>query len=320
MRSGSFDGVQACLRRHGGSETDQTDRDLLEQFVAGSDADAFEALVRRHGPLVLSVCRRVLTRTQDIEDAFQATFLVLVRRASSLSRPELLGNWLYGVAYRTALKARANAARRQDHERRAADMPRGEPILETAWQEVRAVLDEELSRLPAKYRAPLVLCYLEGKTNEEAARLLGWPKGSISGRLAVGRQRLRRRLERRGLALSVGLLAFLLGQRARAEIPATLLGATLKSAQAYGSGQALALVVRPPVADLTGQMLHALWLRYLRRIGLTLLAAGLVAVGGILFVSQGLAAPLLDRLPLVGAASDGANTQPADVPVARSCH
>jgi RNA polymerase sigma factor (sigma-70 family) len=174
-----------------------SDKELLASFVRGREEAAFASLVRRHGPMVLSVCRRVLHNRHDAEDAFQATFLVLVEKAPRLRRPELLANWLYGVAYRTALHARQRAARRSEREREATAMstPSSEPEIEA--QELRRILDEELHRLPEKYRAPLVLCYMEGKTNEEAARVLGWPSGSMSYRLARGRDMLRQRLEAR---------------------------------------------------------------------------------------------------------------------------
>jgi RNA polymerase sigma factor (sigma-70 family) len=153
--------------------------------------------------MVLSVCQRVLRHSQDADDAFQATFLVLAQKAHRLRRPGLLANWLYGVAYRTALHARQRAARRSEREREAAKriIPSGVPEREALI--LRRVLDEELHRLPEKYRAPLVLCYLEGKTNKEAARLLGWPSGSMAHRLARGRDLLRKRLEARLMGLTI---------------------------------------------------------------------------------------------------------------------
>lgn len=200
-----------------------SDGQLLEMFVRRRDESAFAALVRRHGPMVLSVCRRVLRNSQDAEDAFQATFLVLVEKASRLKRPELLANWLYGVAYRTALHARQRAARRGEREREVAAM--SSPLNETEIEsrELRRVLDEELHRLPEKYRAPLVLCYLEGKTNEEAARVLGWPSGSMSHRLARGRELLRERLEARLAGLAVLLPAIWLAEHLQPVVVSPLL-------------------------------------------------------------------------------------------------
>ncbi len=180
-----------------------TDGELLERFVRQHEEAAFAALVQRHGPMVLSVCQRVLRHSQDADDAFQATFLVLAQKAHRLRRPGLLANWLYGVAYRTALHARQHAARRSEREREAAKRIVLSDDPERKRLALRRVLDEELHRLPEKYRAPLVLCYLEGKTNKEAARLLGWPSGSMAHRLARGRDLLRKRLEARLVGLTI---------------------------------------------------------------------------------------------------------------------
>jgi RNA polymerase sigma factor (sigma-70 family) len=180
--------------------------------------------------MVLGVCQRVLNHAQDAEDAFQATFLVLVRKAGSLARPELLANWLYRVAYRTAKKARAHASR---HHGCAglADCILAEPGVDAAGEELRATLDEELQRLPDKYRVPLILCYLEGKTNEEAARQLGWPTGSMSCRLARGRELLRERLTSRNRALPAGPFALVLTRQAGAVTkPARRADATVQAA------------------------------------------------------------------------------------------
>jgi RNA polymerase sigma factor (sigma-70 family) len=196
MVKGQLDQEQSALGRGSCAPCakEPSDRRLLERYTRHQDETAFQALVARHGPMVLGVCKRVLHHAQDAEDAFQATFLVLVRKTGSIGQPELLANWLYRVAHHTALKARANAARRSKNQRQAVSRPTPDPLLEVAWRELRALLDQELSRLPEKYRAPLVLCYLQGKTNEEAARQLGWPPGSMSARLARGRVMLRDRL------------------------------------------------------------------------------------------------------------------------------
>ncbi len=172
-----------------------SDEQLLKRFAHRREEAAFAVLVRRHGPMVLNLCRRVLEHDQDAEDVFQATFVVLIEKASRLRQPELLANWLYGVASRLAMHVRKRAARRSEHERKVALLLSQPSGTEIKSQELRCILEEELDHLPEKYRAPLVLCYLQGKTNVEAARLLGWPTGSISYRLARGRELLRERLE-----------------------------------------------------------------------------------------------------------------------------
>jgi RNA polymerase sigma factor (sigma-70 family) len=180
-----------------------TDAALLERFARGDEA-AFELLVWRHGPMVLGACRRVLRHEQDAEDAFQATFLALARRAAAIRKSQSLGGWLYTVAHRVALRAREDRDARPyiaelTGKEPAAD-PRPGPAEELARREVGPLLESEVARLPEKYRAAFVLCYLEGKTNEEAAELLGCPKGTVLSRLARARERLRRRLAGRHLA------------------------------------------------------------------------------------------------------------------------
>src|SRR6266852_5131133 len=184
------------------------DAHLLDRFVNGRDEAAFEVLVWRHGPMVLSVCRRVLRHEQDAEDAFQATFLTLVRKAHSIGKRQALASWLYKVAFRIALEAKTLAAKRKLRETKNPLAPETEATqAETAASgDLRAVLDQEVHRLPDKYRTPLILCYFEGKTYEEVARELGCPKGTVSIRLMRARELLRPRLERRGLALSVDML------------------------------------------------------------------------------------------------------------------
>jgi RNA polymerase sigma-70 factor (ECF subfamily) len=164
-----------------------TDGQLLERFLSRRDEAAFEAVVRRHGSMVLGVCRRVLRQQQDAEDAFQATFLVLARKAASLSSRELLGNWLYGVAYRTAMKARTMNARRRAREDRARGRRTPEAPKGGAWEELLPLLDQELSRLPDKYRVPVVHCDLQGRTRREVAAQLKAPEGTITpaGELAT---------------------------------------------------------------------------------------------------------------------------------------
>jgi RNA polymerase sigma factor (sigma-70 family) len=182
------------------------DAQLLERFTSRRDEAAFAALVRRHGPMVLSVCRSVLHHEQDAEDAFQATFLVLARKAESIRQPEAVAGFLYEVAYRAAVKAQADAARRRAREQRVMPMTEADPTLDMTLRDLQRVLHEELRRLPDHYRLPLVLCYLEGLSQEAAAGQLGWSKSTLRGRLDRGRERLRRRLAARGVGLSA--LAF----------------------------------------------------------------------------------------------------------------
>jgi RNA polymerase sigma factor (sigma-70 family) len=177
--------------------------------------DAFAVLVRRHGPMVMRVCQRVLQNAHDAEDAFQATFIVLMRKASAIGRRELLANWLYGVAYRVARNARLKGSRRQAQcqyaEPRLLERPAQETV-DSSWQDVGPVLDEELNQLPEKYRAPVVLHYFEGKTVNETAQQLGWPVGTVQGRLPRARELLRRRLARRGLGVTLGAVGVLLSK------------------------------------------------------------------------------------------------------------
>lgn len=212
-----------------------SDRQLLEHFVERHDEGAFETLVQRHGPMVLGVCRRVLPEAHDADDAFQATFLVLIRKAASLPWHEIIAPWLWQVAYRVALKSRSSAVRRRASEREAGEMAALETKPENTGnldrREVRGLLDEELQKLPDKYRAPLVLCYLEGKTHHEAAVELGWPRGSIAKRMVRAEELLRERLLGRGVSLSMGLSALLAAERAvAAAVPPVLLADTLRLA------------------------------------------------------------------------------------------
>ena len=215
------------------------DGQLLKSFLERRDEAAFAALVSRHGPLVLGVCRRLLPNEHDAEDAFQATFLVLFRRSRFLNREGSLANWLYTVAYHAALRAKSNAARRQRHERQAADMRREEPQAEHAWHDLQPVIDAEVSRLPTKYRLPILLCYLQGKTHEEAARQLAWPVGTVKGRLARARTLLRTRLKRRGILLPTALLGCGLSEKAQAAVPALLLDRTVKLVSHLAAGNAV---------------------------------------------------------------------------------
>jgi RNA polymerase sigma factor (sigma-70 family) len=190
------------------AEPEPTDGQLLSAYACRGDGDAFAELVRRHGPMVWGVCRRMLANHADAEDAFQATFLVLVRKPGSVRPAERVGNWLHGVAVHAARKAARSAARRR--ERQVEALPEPETVAEGVWHDLVPVLDEEVTRLPEKYRLPVVLCDLEGCTRREAAERLGWPEGTVAGRLALGRAALARRLN--GLQAGV---AFAPGQKGR---------------------------------------------------------------------------------------------------------
>src|SRR4051794_33493570 len=208
MPVGQLDPVIRYLRTAaGGPAAALSDGQLLQRFATGRDQAAFTVLVRRHGPMVLGVCRRVLGDRHAADDAFQATFLVLARKAGTIAHPELLPRWLHGVACRTAARAKVEAAKRRARERRAAAPQAVGPDEAVVWRDLRPVLDEEIGRLPARYRAAVVLCYLEGQTNAEAAGRLGCSRGSVATMLARARERVRRQLTRRGVALSAALAA-----------------------------------------------------------------------------------------------------------------
>jgi RNA polymerase sigma factor (sigma-70 family) len=242
VATGTFRNFLRLFQRRlaSGEAGESTDRHLLQRFAQERDEAAFTALVQRHGPLVLGVCRRVLG-PNDADDALQATFLVLARKAGSLSQPDRLSNWLYGVALRVAQKARAEVARRRARLQEVKDMPAAERGSQADWNELRQVLDEEVQRLPQKFRLPLLLCYLEGKTREEAARQLGWSAGAVKGMLERGRELLRSRLTRRGIALSATALAGLLSENAlSAAVPAALSDSTVKAALLFAAGKAAA--------------------------------------------------------------------------------
>src|SRR5262245_47899456 len=187
-----------------------TDRQLVERFLAAQDEVVFEALVRRHGPMVYRVCWRVLQQAEDTEDAFQASFLLLARKLQTVRKRDSLASWLHGVAHRVALDAKAQAARRGRHEARAAAHSHPGPPEEITWRELCTVLDLELGRLPEKWRLPLILCYLEARSQEEAARQLGWSKSTLLRRLEEARAALGLRLTRRDVAWSAAMSAVLL--------------------------------------------------------------------------------------------------------------
>jgi RNA polymerase sigma factor (sigma-70 family) len=256
-----------------------SDAQLLECFTERRDPAAFEALVRRHGPMVLGVCRRVLGASHDVEDAFQATFLVLVRKAGSIVLRETVGGWLYGVAYRTALEARTKRRRRRAREKQVETMPDAAVEPDDTWRELKPLLDKELSRLPEKFRVPVVLCDLEGLPRRQVARQLGLPEGTLSSRLHTGRRTLAQRLSRYGLCLSAGALATALTQRASASVPAPLVSSTVKVA----SGQAVAATA----VALSKEVLKTMFLAKLKlAVGAVMVVAALGA-GGVAYQVSG---------------------------------
>lgn len=248
MSRPTLDCIVRQLRRASDDCATTTDRELLDRYRHGGDQEAFAALVRRHGRLVLSACRQVLSDPADIDDAFQAAFLVLLRRARSMDWQQSLGGWLHAVAHRVAVHARAEGRRRRDRESRAMPPERGEaeaPV-ELSWREACAILHEELEALPERYRLPLLLCYLEGQSRDEAARNLGWTVGALRGLLERGRERLRRRLLRRGVGLSVGLLTAVAGSAVAGGPSTALVGLTVAAARGTpGTAQALAHAAFP---------------------------------------------------------------------------
>jgi RNA polymerase sigma factor (sigma-70 family) len=264
-----------------------TDAALLARFLTYRDEQAFTALVDRHGPLVLQVCRRILGDAHDAEDAFQATFLVLARKADTVHPREALPAWLHGVARRVALKARAARIRRSCKARPLAlptADPRPDPLAELSARELLALLDEEVRRLPEKYRLAVILCCLEGRSQEEVAQLLGWTPGSVKGRLERGRVRLHERLVRRGLTLSIALSAAEVSRDvASAAVVAGLAAPTVRGALAFAARPAVAGSGVPPgAAALARDVIQGMALANLKLGALLLLALGLlVAAAGV---------------------------------------
>jgi RNA polymerase sigma factor (sigma-70 family) len=254
-------------------------------------------LVERHGGLVLRVCRGVLGDEQEAQDAFQATFLILARKAGSLWVHGTVGPWLYGVARRTASAARSAGARRRKHERRAAEMaPR---VSEGAdWDDLANVLHEEVDRLPDRYRTPVVLCYLEGLTHEQAAGQLGWPVGTVRTRLTKGRERLRSRMLSRGFAPTAGLLAFSGGGEATAGlIPAALAAATVQGALMFAAGESIGGVVPASALALAERGLKMMSLTKLKAVAYSLLAIGGTTAGMVAMAQSRQAADRGEALP-----------------------
>ncbi len=260
-----------------------TDGELLTRFLSGRDDAALAALVRRHGPMVWGVCRRLLRSYHDAEDAFQATFLVLVQKATTLPDSETVGNWLYGVAHQTAVRMRAMVAKRGVRERQVTVMPEPATAERYVWNDLASVLDEELSRLPDKYRILIVLCDLEGVTRKDVARRLGIPEGTAASRLAAARAMLAKRLARRGVVVSGVLVGAMLSQQsAWASVPALAVSKTIKAASLMAAGQAATGAVTVTVAALTEGVLKAMLVSKLKSAAAVLLIVLAFAGGGTL--------------------------------------
>jgi RNA polymerase sigma factor (sigma-70 family) len=276
--------LSALIQR--GPVGDVSDGQLLERFSTRTrepDGLAFTVLVERHGQDVLQICRSVLRDEHAAHDAFQVTFLVLVRKARTLHVRDSLGPWLHSVAYRVALCSRSAAARRRKHERRGAE--RAAKVLngiERTESDIRAVIQEEVARLPEHYRVPIVLCDLEGRTHEQVARQLGWPLGTVKSRQVRGRERLKQRLIGRGLAPTAALgFAVTLAGPARAAVPRALVDATTRAAVGFASGAGPSTV-----ATLTREVLMIMLLSRLRVLAPTLLALMLTAGAAFALVGQ----------------------------------
>jgi RNA polymerase sigma factor (sigma-70 family) len=260
-------------------EAGLTDGQLLDAYVRNREEAAFAALVHRHGPMVWGVCRRILGNDSDVEDAFQATFLVLVRKAASVVPREQIANWLYGVARQTATKARAMAVKRNTREKQVKEMPEPAIAEQDVPEELLPLLDQELGRLPDKYRTAIVLCDLEGKSYKEAARQLGCPEGTLAARLTRGRAMLAKRLARHRPSVTGGTLAAALSQSASASMPASVVSSTIKAASLIAAGQAAAAgAISVKVAALTEGVLKAM---LLSKLNIAMAGLMLIALAGV---------------------------------------
>jgi RNA polymerase sigma factor (sigma-70 family) len=286
MPTSQMTGIVGYIRRavRPGNCAGASDRDLLEGYVSRRDEAALTALVSRHGPMVWGVCRRLLGNHHDAEDAFQATFLVLVRKAASIASRDLLASWLHGVAYQTARKARATAAKRKSREKQVMAMPDAAAPDQDLWNDIQPILDHELSRLPEIYRAVLVLCDLEGKSRKDAAQQLRCPEGTVAGRLARARAQLARRLTQRGVVLSGGALAAVLAQQASAGVPMSVVISTVQVASQFG---AAGVVISAQVAALTEGVLKAMLFTKLKvATAILVVAVAVAGSGGLLYQTQ----------------------------------
>jgi RNA polymerase sigma factor (sigma-70 family) len=280
-------GVRKAVLLRG--DSGPSDATLLDDFLLRSDELAFEALVRRHGPLVLGVCRRLLGNSHDAEDVFQAVFLILLQKAHSIRSRSALGAWLYGVAYRTSLKARAGRKIRNDRETPVASVPERGVAMSAPTDDLTQLLDEELNALPEKYRVPVILCELQGKSRREAARTLTLAEGTLSSRLATARKLMRARLARRGVVLSAAALSAAFVSMTSAAVPVPLALATVKAATATVMAEVTAGVVSAKVLALKEGMVKAMFLTKLK-IGAGLLLALILVGGSVLLLGTGASA------------------------------
>ncbi len=268
-----------------------SDEQLLDRFAAHRDEtaeEAFAELVQRHGPMVLGACRRILGDAHDAEDAFQATFLVLARKAGSVLRREKVANWLYGVAVRTAREARTRSARRRTREERVSTPIHVEPPDDGSPDELRAILDEELARLPARYRGPVVLCELEGLSRPEAARRLNIPEGTLSSRLSRAKTQLRDRLARRGVTIpAVALSTALIREAQAVSLPLSLIEATVQAATHVAAGASATAVLSASVASLSEGVLQAMLFTKLKAISLGIGVMTAVISGAVVLAQSG---------------------------------
>lgn len=304
---------------HQGTAGGTGERQLLDKFLADGDETSFEAIVARHGPAVLRVCRQLLDDPNDVDDAFQATFLILVRKGRSLHRRDALGGWLYGVAYRVAVRARRCRRMRPAPGSDPADLDQTGQVEQ---DELRETVRREVARLPEKYRIPIMLCYLEGLSHLEAAERLGWPVGTVRGRMARGRDLLRNRLVRRGVTWSALTTTLMTASDARSStVPEALLESTIRAASRCVLKSSLAGTLSSPAIALTeGVLTSMLWNK------LKLLA---LAVAGTSVLTAGLAVLSRDLPPRASAAENASGNaharngwrrpvQARPIPVARN--
>jgi RNA polymerase sigma factor (sigma-70 family) len=271
---------------------DKTDSQLLTAFIVQRDQDAFSALVKRHGPLVLSVCRRILNHAQDAEDAFQATFLVLARHAASIRKRESLASWLHGAAYRMSKSARRAAARRRNHESQAQARQTSNPVWTVAWQEVQSLVDEETQRLPPTYREAFILCCLENRCYAEVARKLGQKEVTIRSRLARARLLLQKRLTKRGVSLTAVLsVAAIASDASAAAMSAPLIRSTVKASLAYAAGKTTAGIISSEVAALVQGITRTMFYAKVKITTALLLAVSVGTAGFGILGRQVLAGP-----------------------------